>query len=166
MNKLRLYYFVFLCSCINTAWCAEYGIGIGLNNYNYSIYFPINIKEYRFEPSIAYENSTSTYGTYTYESSGVGFGLFKTISQSEKTKVFFGARINYNEVRSDSDTGGYVKTTETGIAPTLGFEYYLAENLSLGGEAYFAFTNSDSTNSTTTESKATAAMVTMKYYFK
>ena len=164
MNKRRFYYFVFLFSFVNTAWCAEYGIGIGLNNYNYSIYFPINIKGYRFEPSIAYTDSTSTYSNATYESSGVGFGLFKTISQSEKTKVFFGARINYSEYKSDGDTSGYVKITETSIAPTLGFEYYIEENLSLGGEAYFTFTNSNSTNST--QSKATGSMVTLKYYFK
>ena len=54
----------------------------------------------------------------------------------------------------------------TSIAPTLGFEYYLAENLTLGGEAYFTFEKSDGTNSTSIRSKATGSMVTMKYYFK
>jgi hypothetical protein len=94
----------------------------------------------------------------------VGLGFFKTVSQSANTKLFFGPRVSY--LVYSSDAAGYVKTTETTFSPTLGFEYYLAENFTLGGEAFFNFTKSEGTNSTLIRSKATGSMITIKYFFK
>lgn len=165
MNILKSYFFIVFYLFANTAQCAEYGIGVGLNNnYNYSIYFPININEYRLEPSIVHSSYTTTYDNTSFDYNGVGLGFFKTVSQSANTKLFFGPRVSY--LVYSSDAAGYVKTTETTFSPTLGFEYYLAENFTLGGEAFFNFTKSEGTNSTLIRSKATGSMITIKYFFK
>ena len=76
------------------------------------------------------------------------------------------ARVKDEESRITNEDDFEVQTKEYALSPTLGFEYYLAENISLGGEAYLSFSKSDSTNSTVVKAKSTGTMVTMKYYFK
>ena len=166
MNKIKIYFFLFICSFFNIAHSAEYGIGVGVNNYNYYVYLPINIAEsdYRIEPMLYYSDYTTTYDNTYSKYYGLGIGLFKVFSQSANTKIYIGARLATSV--SEGDSSGYVKTTANSLMPTFGFEYYLAENLTLGGEVYLDFQKSTSTNSVIVNSKQSATMVTMKYYFK
>ena len=164
MNKFKFYFFTFFYLILNTAYGAEYGIGVGVNNYNYYLYLPINKDEYRVEPMVNYSDYSTTYDNTYSKYYGLGLGIFKVLSQSSNTKLYFGPRITYGV--SEGNSSGYVQTKEYALSPTLGFEYYLAENISLGGEAYFSFSKSDSTNTTVVKAKSTGTMVTMKYYFK
>ena len=163
MNKFKIY-FLTLFLIANNAYSAEYGVGVGVNNYNSYIYMPINFDEYRVEPMLYYSDYTTTYDNTYSIYYGVGLGFFKVLSQSQNTKLYFGPRITYGVAEGDS--AGYVKTKNYALTPTLGFEYYLAENISLGGEVYITFEKSDGTNSTVVKAKSTGTTVTMKYYFK
>ena len=166
MKKIKIYFFLFICTFFNLAHSTEYGIGVGVNNYNYYIYFPINIKEseYRVEPMMYYSDYTTTYDNTYGKEYGLGIGFFKVFSQTSNTKLYVGPRLNYSV--NEGDSAGYIKTTAYGVSPTLGFEYYLAENFTLGGEVYLTFYKSSGTNGTIVNQKSTGTMVTMKYYFK
>lgn len=121
----------------------QYKISDALSNY-YSAYtstvlFPLNLTQhFRLEPEIGllWMNDDEENETSLGISSGLGiFGMF----QREKLNFYAGGRIMFDK----SKIGGYynyngesipLKYYSIKVGPAFGFEYFLSNNFSLGGE--------------------------------
>ena len=166
----------------------EFGIGIGANDYDRTIYVPINItNNFRTELSLGYssndrksatDSEANFYDGYSIET---GIGLFFLKDVYEKTQIYYGCRLLYINGESKWNySSGYNyndKSSGYGIVPTFGVEYLITDHFSLGGEIEFFYTNlngkteesypdtdtvSYDTNST---SSGTNGRVVLRYYF-
>jgi len=172
---------------VSNANAMDVGLGIELksdySSYGATIYVPIDISpSFRLEPHFAYGNidgedvrptSSSSDSTTLME---LGVGAFGIQQVDPSTKLYFGARLSY---LSFEDSRVYPtswnSTDENGfeIAPTVGFEYFLRDNISLGGEAAWFYAKLEgeetSSSSPTTETEyevtGTDTQVILRYYF-
>jgi hypothetical protein len=129
----------------------QYKISEALSNY-YSAYtstvlIPINLKQhFRLEPEVGmlWFNSKSdnqkSYGTST------GLGAFYMF-QRGKVNFYTGLRFMFDQgkVKNYSSTDGESSTdkfTDIKVGPALGFEYFLVNNFSVGGEIGLQYTSS------------------------
>ncbi len=162
----------------------SYGIGAAVND-DLKIYFPIKTGSILIEPSLVYlkskNESTDPFSfTSDDESIQIGIGVFSTDSLLEKTNIYYGARVGY--IKTDitrtfsSPSISTDKSDGYFISPTIGAEYYLTSNLSLGLDVSISYTKTegDSTRnlSGTTEKFKTknsattsAAEVIIRYHF-
>lgn len=176
-----------------TAIAADFGLGVGFGQNSGLIYAPINVTpSFRVEPFFAYYKEKNTSGepfasAQSYSNYVAGVGLFVTQRVAENIDVFGGGRLGYlsrKEKRTQmsysfgsaeysSESSGYL------IAPTIGFEYYLQKNISIGAEAaisyiktsgtnvsYDYYSNSNQKSDTKSSSTSTTTAVVIKYYFK
>tara|TARA_Y100000814_G_scaffold258209_1_gene207738 strand:- start:60 stop:671 length:612 start_codon:yes stop_codon:yes gene_type:complete len=124
-----------------------------------SLYIPIHINQYMIEPEIIYFHSkeSKTYpelssADYTAEDKGAGIAIgVYSVSQKEKLNTYYGLKLGYL-VSSEtpyasysSSVSGTIETTTTLIAPTIGAEYYIADNFTIGGEVALQINNQEST---------------------
>ncbi len=164
-----------------------------------AIYLPVNLSaKFRLEPLVSImqskikekrENATSGYSA-TLEENGlmyvdVGAGLF-LMSKINKLRLYYGTRLGYLRISSNSEdkkmpeSGSWVTTnkreeTQNGfyIGPSIGGEYSLTANLTLGAEAQTVYSaldgkreskligNSDVTRSSIT----TRGLAFIRFYF-
>jgi hypothetical protein len=176
-----------------TAIAADMGLGVGFGQNSGLIYAPINVTpSFRVEPFFAYYKEKNTSGepfasAQSYSNYVAGVGLFVTQRVAENIDVFGGSRLGYlsrKEKRTQtsysfapteysSESSGYF------IAPTIGFEYYLQKNISIGAEAaisyiktsgnsvsYDYYSNGNQKSDTKSSSTSTTTAVVIKYYFK
>lgn len=123
---------------------AEVGLGIQLNPYASTVYLPITLSDgFRLEPSVAYyAEKTEDRGILETRSAwsrwDIALGAFHTTNLREDIRIYHGGRIGYFE----TNTGSEIRD-ESGIkmAPTLGFEYFFTQGLSIAGEAAIAYIN-------------------------
>lgn len=119
---------------------AEIGLGILLDPYGSTVYLPIKLSEhYRLEPSVAYF-SRGTGGRIRWKAWELALGAFRATSVSDNTRIYYGGRVSYFESNDDS----YLND-ERGVrlAPTLGFEYFFTESLSISGEGAITYAKVD-----------------------
>lgn len=156
MRKLSVALGLALCS--GSVLAADVGVGISARSDDGFVYVPINIgKSFRIEPSIRYVSSEQTY-TQTFSEDTtqtdqweVGVGVFGLRQVTDAAHIYYGARLAYVDVQSESvDEGSYYlplysKTEQDGyrIGPTLGFEYIFGQHFSVGGEASYTFLKLD-----------------------
>jgi len=111
------------------------------------LYIPIHhLKGYMIEPEIIYykdlkskkypDNSELNYEEET-KGMGIGIGLY-ILSFYERMNMYSGIKVGYL-VSSDTPYASYrldgsVETTEILIAPTIGSEYHISDNFTIGGE--------------------------------
>jgi hypothetical protein len=177
-----------------SAIAADMGLGVGFGQNSGLIYAPINVTpSFRVEPFFAYYKEKNTSGepfasAQSYSNYVAGVGLFVTQRVAENIDVFGGGRLGYlsrKEKRTQtsysfgpaeysSESSGYL------IAPTIGFEYYLQKNISIGAEAAISyiktsgtnvnydyyFSNNNQKSDIKGSSTSTTTAVVVKYYFK
>ena len=149
------------CAAVPT-WAADVGLGVSAKSNDTTIYVPIDIDEkLRVEPFFSYSkhsDDTPSGGRLRNENLAIGTGLFALQPLSESIRVYYGGRISYLELGTESfvpdpyfipyedDRKGY------SVAPTFGFEYLFNEHLSIGGEAewFYRKTEAHGQDSTST----------------
>ncbi|MFV2059933.1 MAG: hypothetical protein ACC653_04565 [Gammaproteobacteria bacterium] len=161
-----------------------YGLGASINS-SPTIYFPINTKNYIFEPSFSLSvnnikpDSESTATDFTSDDYNLGLGVFKKSKITNKTIIYYGVRggyftLNRKYIRTNSSS--QVKWTGFYIAPTLGAEYFLSLKFSAGLDFSIEYANfdvkdtstsngipvNDSTNNTYINTKAE---IIFRYHF-
>jgi len=114
----------------------QFGLGISITDTGSEasrvIHCPIKLN-----PNLRLEGSLGLY-TYERENTDIGdvdwitlkFGAYIVQNVYEKTDIYYGGKLIYKE----NDTNG-LNEDGYGIAPTFGFEYYLTNHISVGGEA-------------------------------
>jgi len=173
---------------VSTANAMDVGFGMGFSNSYYdnwgaTVYVPLNIApSFRLEPYLMYADnevdSTSSSGAsgYSFSEMELGVGAFGIRKINPSTQLYFGAKLSYINIEADDfSTGGSYSSDGDGyqIAPTLGFEYFFNENISLGGEASWFYANIDTDDydsfsgysSDSVEATGTATEVILRYYF-
>lgn len=181
---------------------ADFGIGASFKSSEAGIYLPITITPRVFvEPYFRYSDrdtdstiagSAESGSDSSFTTLSVGAGLFGVSQLGDAVDFYYGARAAY--LRQESSTTALilspapilpfsVPTQEFdadgfSIAPTLGFQYYLTDRLSLGAEVRWEFTDVSgtiiSTNSSGTETRIeqttrqsdTRTDVLLRFYFK
>lgn len=142
----------------------EVGVGVSAQG-DRTIYVPIKIDEtFRVEPSIYYYKNKDT-GDYnsTSESYELMIGIFNLSQQSDKSKIYYGARAGYSAYHYKYNSNhehfeGYK------IAPTIGLEYLLVENLTVAGDVSLNYSNLNG-NDRTRENTTTDTELSVRYYF-
>lgn len=148
---------------------ADFGIGLSVKSSDTTIYVPIEISPaFRVEPSVSYSETKQASGNTTTKSTNtnVGAGLFGKSQVADSIELYYGGRIAYVESKAESSTAlpfpasVSVKSDGYRIAPTLGFQYFFNEHISLGGEVAWAHTDLDNV-----ESDGTTSNVILRYKF-
>ena len=141
---------------------ADFGIGASFKSSEAGIYFPVTITpRILVEPYLRYSDgdfesslvgSTEPGVDSSFTTISFGAGLFGVSQLSDAVDFYYGARAAYVreessstallispvpfssfDPRSEGDLDGF------SIAPTLGFQYFLTDNISLGAEARWEF---------------------------
>lgn len=179
-----------------TVFAIEPGIGVSFKSNDINIYLPVNVsKSFRVEPFIGQykSNESEDLSKESYSQKEIGLGAFGLHQSTENVGLYYGARLARVETRraystqysyeddtfssankSSDDQSGY------SFAPVLGFEYRLVPQLSVGGEASWAFVELDgkdkrsyntgysvteSSTKTETSQNNTVTRLMVRYYF-
>ena len=161
-----------------------YGIGAAVND-SLKIYFPINIGNFLIEPSVVYfdnNNHTNLPQSFNTEdkTTQIGIGIFTKSVPVKNTFIYYGARVGYIKNESNSDFSGsqISKSKDDGyfIAPTIGSEYRVIDNFSVGLDLSFSYSKTDGSTNTSfngfdstfspkNTTTRTAAEIIVRYYF-
>lgn len=169
----------FILAFLSCAGAAEFGLGISANSNDQSIYVPVQITEnFRTEFSVGYDSEEieSADTKVEFEAFEIGVGLYMCNEVYERTQLYYGCRFLYiqqDRELVDGSVHRYLDSEGYGIAPTLGFEYYLTDHISLGGEAAFRYVKIDGEGDTTGPISAsedetiknTDTRAVIRYYF-
>lgn len=143
----------------------QFGLGISITDTGSEssrlIHCPVKLN-----PNLRLEGSLGLY-TYERENTEIGdvdwitlkFGAYIVQNVYEKTDIYYGGKLIYKE----NDTNG-LNEDGYGIAPTFGFEYYLTNHISVGGEAEVYFMLIDN-NSGDAKEYGTESRLILRYYF-
>lgn len=154
---------------------ADFGIGVSFKSSEAGIYLPITITPRVFvEPYFQYGHgdSESNFNSSSTNLS-VGAGLFGVSDLGDDVDFYYGARAAY--LRQESSFGGQKSDADGfSIAPTLGFQYYLTDRLSLGAEVRWEFTELSGTRTFessdpenyNSSGNGTRTDVLLRFYFK
>jgi hypothetical protein len=143
---------IFACAAAH----AEVGIGVSAKSSDATVYVPIKVAKFMFEPYVRYTDresegfnigSTTARSGSELEAYTVGVGIFRARELSERVTLYYGGRLAAitEESRSVSVTTTSfpialppaLQSTEVdghSIAPTVGFQYHFMERLSIGAE--------------------------------
>jgi len=148
----------------------RYGIGVEVEAFSRRIHFPINTKNFLIEPSIEYNKYDAS--GQTHELIHTSIGIFKKHTVTKKTTLYFGSKIGYSR-----EANNYRQRIEKAIgytlSPTLGTEYQLTNNFSIGLEIALnyangtyeeKFNNFDNTKTNQTNI-ITSSGIIVRYYF-
>lgn len=161
MKKIILAAGVSLLSVAST-YAAEFGVGADVNNGNATVYVPIKVSDgFRVEPYFSNQKSDQE-NSFNSRQTEIGLGLFNVSNLSDKTNLLLGARASYiRHHYYDESLEGY------SVAPTLGFEYFPVQNISLGADVSYVYSKLDGKGSTDDiTSSGTRTAVSVKFYFK
>lgn len=130
---------------------ANVGVGVSVRDDDTRIYVPINVTEsFRIEPFVNYgkreeKDDDWEESVKAYE---FGLGFFGRTELVDKLHFLYGARISYlsaKAVNKDSDGSSYKYDVDGySIAPTMGFEYFIMEKLSIGADVSLVYAKTDS----------------------
>jgi len=173
-----------LLSSPSTADETTYGIGAAVND-SLKIYFPINTSNLLIEPTLAYfDNKNDTESPQSFNSKNkttqIGIGVFIKNAVVKNTFIYYGARVGYIKNEANSDfSGTQISTSKDDgyfIAPTVGAEYRVIDNFSVGldlslnysktdGDTSTSFNGIKDTFNTNTTRTRTAAEIIVRYHF-
>jgi len=167
LKKLRALIIIVLMLCFSEqVFSADtnYGIGVVIGN-RIQIHFPVDVAEYTIETVISYSSNTSdstssidqTRLSTQFEFAEYSVGIFKKMPVLSNTVLYFGARLGYLSFETShrqifsfgvaplSFSEFYSSTKEHGyiFTPTIGVEYKLASNFSLGVDIGFSYIKYD-----------------------
>jgi hypothetical protein len=174
----RFYIIGLLVFCTTSAVYGEqFGIGVQLDTSG-AVYFPVKATDtLRIEPYFDFfeRDDNETRSTDGGENQLLGAGVFMVQSKGSNLSLYYGVRLAY--VRQEyyyssatslnsEDMDGYQ------IEPALGFEYFIFDSVSIGGEAGYFYQNLDgsSVDSSGTydadrEFTGTNTSALLRYYF-
>ena len=154
--------------------CADIGLGVAVKNNENSLYIPVRFSDAYFWEVKLQMNQYKDQEEYGYEfkSRELGFGGFKRQSLTAEVELYWGARLSY--VDNHSESGDFYVREADGyrIAPTLGFEYSIADKFYVAAEAewfYYHldgdFKQSGGTSDIDLRGSGTDARVLLRFYF-
>lgn len=182
---------VLLSSNMVSAQEGKFGLGIDVDD-QLRIYMPIAIGNMIVEPMLLIVNNDRTSSDSSFQSNmdtkrkELGIGIFATKNLSNSTDIYYGARLGYIASEGSywtSSSFGFPLTTskseEDGyfIAPTLGVQYHLSKDFTVGLDLSIFYSDVDGTSTnlssgsvtsrSDTESSgyATRSKVILRYYF-
>ena len=163
----------------------SYGVGVAVND-SLKIYIPINTEHFLIEPTLVIiKDNNDVAGSFPLtsktESIQLGIGIFKKNAIIKNTNFYYGAR--FGHIKNDNETvysNNQLSTSKDNgffIAPTIGAEYFIINNFSIGLDLSARYSKTDgetitnfsgiiqtsSTNKTTTF--RTAGEVILRYHF-
>ena len=148
-----------ICALVATAAKADVGIGVSAKTDSATIYIPITVRRFMFEPYVRATDreseTVSTTGTTfpvttssasEVQAYAVGVGVFRLVPLADRFTLYYGGRL----ARIDEETTGagigldpfpIVSQSSSqsvveghSISPALGFHYSFIERLSIGAE--------------------------------
>ena len=139
----------------------QFGLGISITEDGEVIHCPIKLN-----PNLRLEGSFGLLH-YNRENSSAGdidslvlkFGAYIVQNVYEKTDIYYGGKMIYVE----NDFGGSNRTG-IGLGPAFGFEYYLTNHISVGGEAELVF-HAARPKRRRCQEYGTDSRVILRYYF-
>ncbi len=145
-------------------YAVEWGLGASTKSDDNAIYFPVKATDtLRIEPFLRQlkQEEDDDGRKSNYETFNIGIGLFSIANIKDKSHFYYGARASYTETKTkwqhhygDSKTKSYGYT----LSPTIGFEYFITDKISIGAEAewaYFDTSGSETNNGVKTDREFT-----------
>ena len=141
-----------------------------------SLFFPILISEFFVEPEVSYWSYTEKYddsgsdAEHTISNLRMVVGLFHNTTKV-KSSQYLGVRIGYNLDKEvlyiDDDEDEEVEDKLFIVAPTIGVQYFISENFSIGGEcsAVRASHTDDSDDEIEQITWTTVPRLILRFYF-
>ncbi len=153
--------FALVCALVATSANAEVGIGVSVKTDSATVYIPVTVQRFMFEPFVRAtereSESLSTSGTIVpltsasateVEANAIGIGIFRLVPLADRFTLYYGGRLASidEEVKSFSASGtvtapptfaepSQMSTAEgSSVMPALGFHYSIVERLSIGAE--------------------------------
>jgi len=180
----RIFLFVIFAVLPIASQSADFGFGASFKSSESTIYFPIKVNsKFMLEPYVRYadNDSVSITGIQNNSTKDLAFGLgtFWVTQPLDSTFLYIGARVAYMKKEQVVTTQvGITSTSFTQdmdgylVAPTIGFEYFVIEHVSIGGEVAYEYSSIDgdttgtfSTTSTEQEFSGTRTNILLRYYF-
>jgi hypothetical protein len=173
--------FAIVCALIATPVYAEVGIGVSAKTDSATVYIPVTVQRFMFEPFVRAtqreSESLSTSGTILpvtsasatkVDASAIGIGIFRLVPLADRFTLYYGGRLANidEEVKSFNASGtvtapptlgepSQVSTAEgSSVMPALGFHYNIVERLSIGAEIGIERSEADTENINRSQSGA------------
>lgn len=170
---------------------AKFGVGAEVDS-QVRLYFPIDMGNMIIEPGLVYfdqdrESGSGMFGSNSdSNSTEISVGIFKKNQLTEKTLIYYGARVGLIKQESasgfsslDGTSYGTTVTKSDGysLAPTIGAQYLIGSDFHIGLDLSLRYSDTDgdvksysniigtSKNSTDSKSTSTNAKVILRYYF-
>jgi len=177
---------------LNTVSAADFGFGASFKSGESSIYLPVHAtKNFMIEPyfRLTDDELFAASSKFSTEDTIIGVGLFGVFNSVENASVYLGVRTAYLKQEQKIEqtiitvVGSSVITTRTeqdgySIAPTLGFEYYIINRLTIGAEVAWEYSKLDASASVDTisipvplnadselKSNGTRTNIILRFYF-
>ena len=161
---------------------ADYGLGVSARSNDVSVYLPVDIGEgWRVEGVVRRFESefSSDLATSEAESTDVGVGGFRKLQQRPDSPLsaYIGVRLTYVDRSSIASvrpigvfTVGPSNTNQDGwrVAPAVGVEYKLHEQVSIAGEVEYFFEKLDGDSrdeEINLETQGTSTRIIIRFYF-
>ena len=169
---------VIICTMVATAANADVGVGVSAKTDSATIYIPITVRRFMFEPYVrATEReveSLSRTGTTLSNTSAsaseiqanaVGVGIFRLVPLAERFTLYYGGRLARLDEEVKSFNASALSTPSPqpstsssleghSIMATLGFHYNVIERFSIGAEIGFDHSDVETTSITRSSSGA------------
>ncbi len=120
---------------------ADIGLGASLRDSEATLYLPIEPDEIlRIEPFFSWsDQELSGPGTtdVSSESLTIGVGLFRKLEIHDRTRVYFGARASFSQLKQTSSDPATpdLDGDSYALEPTLGIEYRIVDQIAVSFEA-------------------------------
>lgn len=178
-RKRDLFIFAAAAALSGSATCDEVGLGVSFFQDSGILFAPIAITpSFRVEPYLGfYKNSATSTQPYARSNSSYvfGTGAFATKRVAENIQLYGGSRVAYlrrKQTYSDFPQDTSIRTSGYLVAPTVGFEYFLQRNISIGAEAGVSYTRTSGHDSypaneadTKESTTSTTTAMTIRYYW-
>lgn len=185
----KILFAIFLSLLAGTAVALDFGFGASFKSSESSIFLPVRISDnLMIEPYFRYRDSDTENATFktSTEDLTAGMGIFGLVNPIENASVYIGIRAAYVESeRKNSPIGFFtfpvaaLKVEQDGfsVAPTLGFEYLILQQLTIGAEVAWEYKDLDGTTSgasnnpnipaqnADTEDTGTRTNIILRFYF-
>lgn len=162
-----------------SAMCEEVGFGVSFFQDSGTLFVPVAVTPtFRVEPYLGfYRNSATSTQPYARSNSSYvfGTGAFTTKRVAENIQLYGGSRVAYvrrRQTYSEAQQGFSIQTSGYLVAPTVGFEYFLQRNISIGAEAGFSYMRTSGHDSyvaneadTKESTTSTTTAMTIRYYW-
>lgn len=175
--KSALLYFVPIALAWNPSFANEktYGLGTTFGG-GLTMYFPVMTGEVMIEPTYSIysregetvDSTTTSNSSYQTKAQRIGVGVFKLSKPTSSSMIYFGARVALSREKDSStsvDSGNASVKNGFILAPTIGVEYFLINEFSIGLDASFNYSQKkEKVDSRSVASVSTGDTKTTEYF--